>query len=212
MKFNPQIALSILKAALPGTSGSAREQLARYCDLVTQYDSTARLTGYSTVEQLVEELVVEGARLLELGAYAGAMRSADLGSGNGSPVVPLAVLSPQARFTAIESNQRKAAFLGIVASSLSLANLTVVTATVQLHTQSLAQPYDCVTSRAFAPPEKLFPLARKLLGPGGEVRGFFGAEIAAVEQAAYGHGFRLAQVVAYAAGGSQRHLYRAVAG
>jgi 16S rRNA (guanine527-N7)-methyltransferase len=212
VKFNPQIALSILKAGLPRTSGAAREQLARYCDLVTQYDSTARLTGYDTTEQLVEELVVEGARLLELGAFANAMRVADLGSGNGSPVVPLAVLCPRARFTAIESNQRKAAFLGLVANSLGLANLTVVTATVQLHLRSLAQPYDCATSRAFAPPAKLFPLARKLLRPGGEVRGFFGAEIATVEQAAQACGFEMAQVLTYQTGEMQRHVYRAVAG
>lgn len=211
MKFNPQITLSILKAALPRTPGKAREQLAHYCGLVAQYDATARLTGCDTTEQLVEELVVEAARLLELGAFAGAARIADLGSGNGSPVVPLCVLSPQALFAAVESNQRKAAFLGIVASSLGLANLIVVTATVQTHAKGLAKPYDCVTSRAFTPPDRLFPLARKLLKPGGEVRGFFGAEIALVELAAQACGFQLAQVIPHAVGDLQRHVYRAVA-
>jgi 16S rRNA (guanine527-N7)-methyltransferase len=208
VKFNPQRALSILHAQLPQVSGALRERLAQYADLVTQYDATARLTGFTTVEQLVEELVVEGARLLELGPLAAGMRCVDLGSGNGSPVVPLAVLSPQAQFTAIEANQRKAAFLGIVATSLGLGNLRTVTTSVQQWVKELAEPYDCLTSRAFAPPAKLFPLAKKLLGPGGEVRGFFGAELGDIEQAAQAAGFGVAQAIPYAAGESQRMIYQ----
>ncbi len=157
MKFNPQRALSILKADLPQASAAVRERLAQYADLVTQYDSTARLTGFTTVEQLVAELAVEGARLLQLGPLADGARWVDLGSGNGSPVIPLALLCPQVRFTAIEANQRKAAFLGITATSLGLANLQIAAVTVQQWARQLAEPCDGVTSRAFAPPAQALP-------------------------------------------------------
>lgn len=208
MKFNPQRALSILKTALPRTPGVVRERLAQYAELVAQYDSTARLTGYNTVEQLVEGLVVESARLLELGPLRDGDRWIDLGSGNGSPVIPLALLCAQARFTAIESNQRKAAFLGIAATSLGLANLQVAAVTVQEWTRQMEQPYDGVTSRAFAPPSKLFPLARRLLKPGGEIRGFFSAQQTELQDAAQAAGYRAAQVLQYAAGEAARTVYQ----
>ncbi len=57
-------------------------------------------------------------------------------------------------------------------------------------------------------PPKLFPLALKLLKPGGEVRGFYGAELHDVEQAAQSAGLSVVQSIAYALGESQRLIYQ----
>lgn len=210
MKLTTQRLQGLVQVAVPIAGSTARQRLARYIELVAQYDRTAGLTGFTTIERLLDELVVDGARLLELGLFAPGANVVDLGSGNGSPVIPLAVLNPKARYSAVESNQRKSAFLTIVAAELKLGNFSLLAMPVEQHIKVAHPAYDCVTSRAFLPPAKLFPLAKKLLCPGGEVRGFFGAEIAEVEQAAAKNGFTLAQARPYSVGESQRHLYQAV--
>jgi 16S rRNA (guanine527-N7)-methyltransferase len=50
----------------------------------------------------------------------------DIGSGGGSPAIPLKVLRPQLRLTMVESRQRKASFLREVARQLELTETTVV--------------------------------------------------------------------------------------
>jgi 16S rRNA (guanine527-N7)-methyltransferase len=210
VQLNPQRLQTLIRDGVPLAGTTARQRLARYIELVAQYDSTAHLTGYTTVDRLVAELIVEGARLIDLGLLEKGSRVVDLGSGNGSPVIPLAVLNPKASYTAIESNQRKSTFLVIVGAELGLSNFNVSAMPVEQHIKTPHETYACVTSRAFMPPAKLLPLAKKLLQPGGEVRGFFGAEMAEVEQAAQRCSLRLAQVLPYTVGEATRHIYQAV--
>jgi len=50
--------------------------------------------------------------------------------------------------------------------------------------------------------------AAALLKPGGELRGYSGAEMSEVEAGADRHGFTAEQVIAYTVGESHRHMYR----
>ena len=50
----------------------------------------------------------------------------DLGSGGGSPAVPLKIVQPQMRLSMVESRSRKAAFLSEVARTLGLSDTNVV--------------------------------------------------------------------------------------
>ena len=50
---------------------------------------------------------------------------ADIGSGAGFPALPLAIIFPQARITAVESVQKKARFIAETAQALGLANVSV---------------------------------------------------------------------------------------
>ena len=193
--------------ALPAAGARQQEQLARYVELVAAYSRVLNLTGFRGAEQLVEELVVEGARLFELGPLADGASAVDLGSGNGCPVVPLAVLCTEARFAAIEASQRRGAFLAIVRAELELDNLALHVQRVEEHISSGAGPYQLVTSRAFAKPGKLLALAAKLLAPRGEVRGYYGANIGEVEDAAHRAGLRLVNALPYTLGGTPRHVY-----
>ena len=70
----------------------------------------------------------------------------DVGSGGGLPGVVLAVCLPHVQVTCVDTVAKKAAFIQQVAASLRLPNLRGVHARVE----SLAGPFDVVTSRAFA--------------------------------------------------------------
>ena len=183
--------------------------LAEYAGLVLQYSGTLNLTGILGPKRLADELAIEALQLLQFGPIGSGRLVADLGSGNGSPVVPLAICCPQARFTAIESRQRRAAFLTTVQVALQLGNLEVDARRVEDVISMARSSFDVVTSRAFAQPQAMFELASQLLAPGGEVRGFSGVDIAGVERAAVKSGLQGFESIAYDAGSGLRHIWRA---
>ena len=90
---------------------------------------------------------------------------------------------------AVEVSERRAAFLRHVRALLSLSNLDVLQLTAQQLAKEQPAAFDLLTSRAFAPPRKLLPLAVRLLKPGGEVRGYLGGgDRGAISGAAAAHG------------------------
>lgn len=73
----------------------------------------------------------------------------DLGSGGGSPAVPLRVAAPHGRLTMVESRGRKAAFLREVARVCGLDGVNVLTARIEdLPTSVQAGSVDVFTMRA----------------------------------------------------------------
>ena len=84
----------------------------------------------------------------------------DVGSGNGSPGIPLAVRLPDRRVTLLDSNRRKAAFLEQVAAEFP--NVDVVRGRAE---EQEPEQYGVAVAKALAPPavalEWLLPLVRE---------------------------------------------------
>lgn len=89
---------------------------------------------------------------------------ADLGSGAGFPGVALAAWHPAARFTLVESRQKRAAFLKVLLHASGLSNVSVVHGRAEDLPQA---SFDGVISRAFAAPDVFLALGRHLLVPRG---------------------------------------------
>jgi len=194
--------------ALPSISVSQQEQLAGYLALVQQYNDVLGLTSFKGTNQLVFGLVLESLKLGELGALPVGKKAVDLGSGSGSPLVALAITFPQVQFTAVESNQRKAAFLKQVQVRLQLKNVLVATERAESPPASSRNAYQLLTSRAFAPPTKLLPIASRWLMRPGEVRGYTGADSQPLEDAAATFGFEVVCLYTYEAETGLKHVYK----
>jgi 16S rRNA (guanine527-N7)-methyltransferase len=196
-----------IQRQLPQLNGAPAGALGRWLELVELYNPSLSLTGFAGPEQLVGELVGESLRLLELGGIDPGWHCVDLGSGCGAPLMPLALLCPQPRFTAAEASPKRAAFLHQVIMKLKLTNIAV--ASGRAEELARARPTACglVTSRAFAPPDKLLKLAARLCAPGGQVRGYLGADSAPLEAAALKYGFNVERLSAYSLGESMRQVY-----
>jgi 16S rRNA (guanine527-N7)-methyltransferase len=87
----------------------------------------------------------------------------DVGSGTGSPGLPLAAARPDLEFALLEANRRKAAFLEEIARGF--ANVTVVCARAEEHgAGSGREGYETALARALAAPpvaaEWCLPLVR----------------------------------------------------
>jgi 16S rRNA (guanine527-N7)-methyltransferase len=191
---------------LLGPLGRAR--LAEYLAMVAQYAPTLNLTAFKGKVELARELGGESLRLLQLGAIPDGWHCVDLGSGVGTPVVPLALAAPHAYFTAVEAREKRVTFLRHVVAKVHIDNLRVLETRTEQLIRDEPAGFDLVTARAYAAPDVLCAHAAALLKPGGELRGYSGSELGEVEAAAAAHGFMVEQVLAYTLGDSLRHIYR----
>src|SRR5437867_791543 len=86
----------------------------------------------------------------------------DFGSGGGLPAIPMAIVSPNARFHLVEADQKKWAFLKHVARECGL-NAVVYGDRLQRVLPRLPKSLQLVTSRAVGRPEEWMPLVAPLM-------------------------------------------------
>ena len=93
----------------------------------------------------------------------------DLGSGGGSPAVPLKVVIPSARLLMVESRSRKAAFLREVVRTLGLTYAEVLNDRFEHIADEQSGVADCITIRAVRPDQALAQAICRLLKPSGRL-------------------------------------------
>ena len=92
----------------------------------------------------------------------------DIGSGGGFPGIPLAIFVPGTRFVAVESNQKKCAFLKLARRALTLDNLKVCNTRIeQLPERAPDGMYDGAVARAVSSIGQLVEWSGPILKPGG---------------------------------------------
>ena len=146
-----------------------RPKVQQYAHLLLEWNRSINLTGAQTLEQ-VEALIADAGVLVDA-SWTGITSVIDIGSGGGLPAIPLAVAMPQVRFTLLEANARKCAFLEHVAGTLGLANVVVAPGRAEdlAHRPALREQYDRAISRAAARPEVLLELALPFVRTGGDL-------------------------------------------
>jgi len=143
--------------------------LRQYAELLLDWNRTVNLTGARTLDQ-VERQIADAAALRAV-AWHGIGHVIDIGSGGGLPAVPLALALPEVRFSLLEANMRKCAFLEQVAARLGLPNVEILPGRAEdLGRQPrLRERFNRAISRAAAPPSVLLELALPFVKPGGEL-------------------------------------------
>ncbi len=133
----------------------SRETLRRLEVLIEtlgRWQKAINLVGRNTLEGAWKRHIVDSAQVVRLiPTDAGSL--ADLGSGGGFPGLVIAAMRPDLPLTMIESDARKAAFLGEAARKMELPKLpTVVVKRIEA-----APPVgaDVITARALAPLDQL---------------------------------------------------------
>jgi 16S rRNA (guanine527-N7)-methyltransferase len=143
------------------------ERVQQYAELLLDWNRRLNLTGARSVAAL-EPHLADAQRLLSLD-WSGVESVIDIGSGGGMPAIPLAIQLQQIRFTLVEADRRKAAFLEHVAGKLALQNVVVSTERAEVlgHDPAFRERFDRATARAAARPAVLLELALPLLRVGG---------------------------------------------
>jgi 16S rRNA (guanine527-N7)-methyltransferase len=136
------------------------QRLLDYLDLIQKWTKVYNLTAVRDPQEMLTHHLLDSLTVIEplrrhldtvtpVAPVAGgkaAYRLLDVGSGAGLPGVVIAICCPDVVVHCVDTVAKKAAFIQQVAVSLKLPNLRGVHARVE----SLTEPYDVVSSRAFA--------------------------------------------------------------
>ena len=152
--------------------------LERYFQLLARWNAKINLTGFSLAvpdDEAIDRLLVEplvAARHLPSRPLA----QIDIGSGSGSPALPMYAAGPGGSLRLVEVKTRKAVFLSEAVRHLEFPNATVETARFE---QLLARPelheaFDVLSVRAVRAETKTLMSLQAFLRPGGQVFWFRG--------------------------------------
>jgi 16S rRNA (guanine527-N7)-methyltransferase len=148
-------------------------QLASYIGLLAKWDKTINLTGFELdppSDEALNRLLIEPVAISRFLSVFGGLRSAlDVGSGGGSPAIPLKVLLPQVHFTLVESRARKCAFLREALRQLDLTGVDVMNCRLEdiRIGAGLSDAVDLVSVRAVRLNHTFLDGVRRLLRPNG---------------------------------------------
>jgi len=106
----------------------------------------------------------------EFGGGEAPARAADVGTGGGFPLLPMAVIWPETEWVGIESVGKKAAFVGRTAGELGLDKVTVKAERAEdVARGTERESFDLATSRAVGPVASLLEVEIPLLKTGGKL-------------------------------------------
>jgi 16S rRNA (guanine527-N7)-methyltransferase len=160
------------------------------------------LTAHADVAAARREHVMDALAALELVQMGPVV---DVGSGGGSPGVPLAIAHPELEFVLLESQRRKCDFLERVTSEMD--NVRVVCARAEDHARGEGRDaYATAVARALAAPPVATEWCLPLVAPGGLLVLYTGE--AATDRVAAVAGLLAASppTVVPVAGSDRRHL------
>ncbi len=132
-------------------SATQRELFVRAVEQYTIWNERVNVVSRKDMENFVERHVLHSLSIAKLELIEPGHTVLDLGCGGGFPVVPLAVLMPEVKFTAVDSIGKKIKVVQAVCEELGLTNVQAVNARVE----NLSGKWDWVVSRAVAPQGQL---------------------------------------------------------
>ena len=146
----------------------AEARLIAYFDLLAKWNAKINLTALTDIDAAIDRLLLE-----PLAAAAALPRHPDLidlGSGGGSPAIPLALALEASRLVMVESRGRKAAFLSEAVRLSGLNAFVENTRFESVATQgTYAGQMDVVSIRAVRPDLPTLNIAKAFLKPGGKI-------------------------------------------
>lgn len=148
-------------------SPSQTQKLIDYLQLLSKWNVVYNLTAVRDPVQMVTQHLLDS--LAAVPAFATARNVLDVGAGGGLPGLVLAIwaaeAAPTMHVSLIDTVHKKTAFLTQVKAELGLSNVTVYTARVEQ--LQVPQPFDVITSRAFADLSDFVNWSAHLLAPDG---------------------------------------------
>ena len=143
-------------------SPEQQEKLLAYLDLLYKWNRVYSLTALKEDDQAVSHHLLDSLSILPFVPTGNLL---DVGSGGGTPGIPLAIARPELAVTLLDSNTKKAAFLRQAAIELGLNNIAVHSGRVEQYHPDTG--FAAITSRAFAELADFVSLSKHLLAPGG---------------------------------------------
>lgn len=146
--FRTRLLRRASRSNIPLTRDAA-DRLSDYFELLSRWNRKINLTSLDDPDEAIDRLLLEpvaAARYLP----SPSARLMDIGSGGGSPAIPMKTVAPGLRLTMVEAKARKSAFLREAIRHLRLSDTNVETARYEelLARPELHETMDVVSLRA----------------------------------------------------------------
>ncbi|HZM59903.1 MAG TPA: 16S rRNA (guanine(527)-N(7))-methyltransferase RsmG [Vicinamibacterales bacterium] len=171
-EFQDRLSRRIRRAGLTIDS-ELKSRLATYFELLATWNGKMNLTGFDLSDPTpaaIDRLFIEP---LQAGKHIAprAARAIDIGSGGGSPGIPLLLSHPQMRVLLVEAKTRKAVFLKEAIRALDVSNAEVATARYEelLARPDLHEAHDLLTIRAVRVEQRVLMSLQAFVKPDGEL-------------------------------------------
>ena len=151
--------------ALPA---ALRDALETYFEVLSRWNVKMNLTSLTNGDEAIDRLLVEP--LAAAAAFPQNIRLMDLGSGGGSPALPLALALNASELIMVESRERKAAFLREAARATGISARVEAVRFEDLSSQGLySRSMDAVSMRAVRMDDISLNAAATFLRPDGRL-------------------------------------------
>jgi 16S rRNA (guanine527-N7)-methyltransferase len=172
-EFAARLERRVAKADVSMPSSQVVTLLEAYYSMLSRWNARINLTSLALGEgapAAIDRLLVEPLAAARHVPEA-PIRWVDLGSGGGSPAIPLKIVRPAASLTMVEATTKKATFLKEVIRELQLADAAVENIRIEdlADQTSLHASVHLVTARALRLTNPLFETIRLLLKAGGRL-------------------------------------------
>lgn len=128
----------------PELTQRQRSQYAALYDLYADWNAKINVVSRKDFDQLYLRHVLHSLAIAKVCPFAAGAKVLDVGCGGGFPSIPLAILFPEAHFTAVDSIAKKITVVRSVAEGIGLPNLDPCCT----RAETLTDRYDYVVSRA----------------------------------------------------------------
>jgi 16S rRNA (guanine527-N7)-methyltransferase len=151
-------------------------RLSAFYDLLARWNQKINLTSLDNPDEAIDRLLLEPVLAARALPDAVGRELMDVGSGGGSPAIPLALALGSVRLTMVEAKTRKSAFLREAVRQLGLPGATVENSRYEelLSRPELLEKFDAVSLRAVRVEPRVLMTLQAFLKPGGQILLFRG--------------------------------------
>lgn len=169
-----------LKSLKLELSVNQTEQFEKLLNLYQDWNSKINLSSIKTEEEIIIKHFYDSLLITQLDVFKKPnLKIADLGTGGGFPLLPLAIVYPENDFLGVDSVQKKIKVIENIAHELKLTNIHTNFERVETlgQNKNYRQKFDIVLTRAFAKWNTLLELALPLVKAGGQLIAYQGPQI-----------------------------------
>lgn len=136
--------MEIIEKYFPGLDDSQRERFRLLKDAYTEWNARINVISRKDIDSLYLKHVLHSLAIARVCRFDEQAEVLDVGCGGGFPSVPLAIMFPEARFTAADSIGKKITVVRGVCEGAGIANIDARNVRVE----QIGEKFDYVVSRA----------------------------------------------------------------
>ena len=138
------MSVELVKKYFPEITEKQEEQFTKLENLYKDWNEKINVISRKDTEALYEKHILHSLGIAKIMSFAPGTKILDVGTGGGFPAIPLAILFPEAQFTAIDSIGKKITVVNAVSEGIGLQNLRAIHG----RAEKLKEKFHFVVSRA----------------------------------------------------------------